>query len=667
MKRAFLSVVCLSIILFGLSSEVEARWVQTTGPTGGYVGYLATIGSDVYAAVPWGGVYRSVDNGASWTPVNLAPNSTRSVVFFYVLDSKFFVSTVNQELFMSADLGENWTLVDPPSDYCSMNPKVARGSDIFATGCTWRVYISNDDLVTWKPINKGLTYSDLTSMAVSDGIVFSGNRDGDIYRFSDGDSTWTKVFTSTTGQNITAVVTNEGKIFAAIDGSGVIVSSDQGDNWTAINSGLPNLNLHHLKVIDSRVYAPTLAGLYRLDDDGMSWTSLGLDGHVVTAFEISGPNFIASTQEVGVLISSDGGANWTVSNSGIVSSVVNDIVSKGERIVAATNQGLQLSRDGGDNWEGIAPVGVQFRCMEACGSYICASTPSAFYRSDDDGETWNLLSSVSGFTDMEASGDKLVGANVNGVFLSSDFGETWITTSITRNIFGVGYFGSSILASASDSIYVSHNNGATWTHSSLNPTYVGLTWSFAPCGADFFAATTGDGVYISRDSGLTWSPVHGGSRSPVDLTGKWIMPMFTRGTTLYAGCEFGLFSTVDQGETWLPVGSGLPAYISAIECSENEMLAGVDNRGVWKLSLGDCCSGIVGDANYNGGYEPTIGDVSTLIDMLFISRNPVECLAEADVNQSGNTTPTINDITIGDVSTLIDHLFISGTPLAECP
>jgi len=79
-----------------------------------------------------------------------------------------------------------------------------------------------------------------------------------------------------------------------------------------------------------------------------------------------------------------------------------------------------------------------------------------------------------------------------------------------------------------------------------------------------------------------------------------------------------------------------------------------------------CCTGIVGDANNNGGYRPTIGDVSTIIDMLFISEKPVTCLAEADANQSGGAEPTVNDITISDVSTLIDHLFISGAPLPEC-
>jgi hypothetical protein len=41
---------------------------------------------------------------------------------------------------------------------------------------------------------------------------------------------------------------------------------------------------------------------------------------------------------------------------------------------------------------------------------------------------------------------------------------------------------------------------------------------------------------------------------------------------------------------------------------------------------------------------------------------------EADANQSGGLDPKPDDITIGDISTLIDYLFITGQPLglAEC-
>jgi hypothetical protein len=79
-----------------------------------------------------------------------------------------------------------------------------------------------------------------------------------------------------------------------------------------------------------------------------------------------------------------------------------------------------------------------------------------------------------------------------------------------------------------------------------------------------------------------------------------------------------------------------------------------------------CCAGKVGDVNRLGGDEPTIGDISRLIDHLFITGAPLECYQEADINQSGGRYPIAEDITIGDISMLIDHLFISQILLNDC-
>jgi hypothetical protein len=89
-----------------------------------------------------------------------------------------------------------------------------------------------------------------------------------------------------------------------------------------------------------------------------------------------------------------------------------------------------------------------------------------------------------------------------------------------------------------------------------------------------------------------------------------------------------------------------------------------------------CCVGRVGDANFSGDDEPTIGDISVMIDAKFItgncvgpdSENPIlPCLLEADINQSGSTAPTCDDVTIGDISYLIDYLFITGPSLGLNP
>jgi hypothetical protein len=85
-----------------------------------------------------------------------------------------------------------------------------------------------------------------------------------------------------------------------------------------------------------------------------------------------------------------------------------------------------------------------------------------------------------------------------------------------------------------------------------------------------------------------------------------------------------------------------------------------------------CCELRVGDANMSGDDEPTIGDVTVMIDAKFITgtcTGILNCLEEADINVSAPGPATCDDITIGDITILIDYLFITGPSLGlpNCP
>ncbi|MCD6249824.1 MAG: hypothetical protein J7J98_05800 [candidate division Zixibacteria bacterium] len=90
------------------------------------------------------------------------------------------------------------------------------------------------------------------------------------------------------------------------------------------------------------------------------------------------------------------------------------------------------------------------------------------------------------------------------------------------------------------------------------------------------------------------------------------------------------------------------------------------SSGFWQNFSGsssDCCVGRVGDANGLGGDEPSIGDVAVMIDAKYIIGSCygiLDCLTEADINQSGGIDADCDDITIGDIAILIDYLFIIG-------
>jgi hypothetical protein len=79
-----------------------------------------------------------------------------------------------------------------------------------------------------------------------------------------------------------------------------------------------------------------------------------------------------------------------------------------------------------------------------------------------------------------------------------------------------------------------------------------------------------------------------------------------------------------------------------------------------------CCTGIVGDANNDGAYEPTLGDIMAMVDHLFVTGAPIACYAEADIDQSGGPNPGSSDLTLGDIMLLVDYLFITGKQVPSC-
>jgi PKD repeat protein len=73
-----------------------------------------------------------------------------------------------------------------------------------------------------------------------------------------------------------------------------------------------------------------------------------------------------------------------------------------------------------------------------------------------------------------------------------------------------------------------------------------------------------------------------------------------------------------------------------------------------------CCVARVGNVDCDPTDIVTMGDLTVLIDHLFISLAPVCCPSEANVD-------LIDPITMSDLTVLIDHLYISLAPLPLCP
>jgi hypothetical protein len=78
-------------------------------------------------------------------------------------------------------------------------------------------------------------------------------------------------------------------------------------------------------------------------------------------------------------------------------------------------------------------------------------------------------------------------------------------------------------------------------------------------------------------------------------------------------------------------------------------------------SVCGCCVGLTGNVDNDPGDGVDLGDLTALIDFLFISFTPPVCMEEANVDGDPG-----GGVDLGDLTALIDFLFISFTPPAPC-
>ncbi|MDD3731540.1 MAG: hypothetical protein PHU88_04095, partial [candidate division Zixibacteria bacterium] len=62
-----------------------------------------------------------------------------------------------------------------------------------------------------------------------------------------------------------------------------------------------------------------------------------------------------------------------------------------------------------------------------------------------------------------------------------------------------------------------------------------------------------------------------------------------------------------------------------------------------------------------------ISDITRLISFLYLQGAELCCIAEADVDNSGGSSPTVNDVDISDITYLIAHLYLDHRDLKPCP
>jgi len=166
-----------AVVLLGAQS-LQAQWIQTNGPYGGTINCFAVNGSNLFAGTD-GGVFRSTNNGTSWTAVNTGLTDTY-VLSLAVSGSNLFAGT-DGGVFRSTNNGTSWTAVNTGLTNTDVSSLAVNGSNLFA-GTGDGVFLSTNNGTSWTAVNTGLTSRIVDALAVNGSNLFAGTEDGGVWR-----------------------------------------------------------------------------------------------------------------------------------------------------------------------------------------------------------------------------------------------------------------------------------------------------------------------------------------------------------------------------------------------------------------------------------------------------------------------------------------------------
>jgi photosystem II stability/assembly factor-like uncharacterized protein len=231
------------------STDNGNSWVETFRALDPVLGLALNSQGHIFASVYLKGVYRSTDNGATWSQktVGLTNFGVRRIVVDNV--ENLYVAT-ECGIFKSTDNGDSWQPKNAGMGVRRIGWIATKPPDcLFATGRNGGSYRSTNNGDTWLPCTQSVS-GDFVITPRGDVLVASGEY---VFRSTDDGANWSSTNTGLGRSGMSLAVNSVGHIYGT-DGKSVCRSIDDGATWSVINSGLASLTANAL-IFDSEGYA----------------------------------------------------------------------------------------------------------------------------------------------------------------------------------------------------------------------------------------------------------------------------------------------------------------------------------------------------------------------------------------------------------------------------
>jgi photosystem II stability/assembly factor-like uncharacterized protein len=657
-KRLSLALFLISSVFLTGSIAQTARdndydrMVQMTGPFGGDVTAMAIdrrSADRIWIGASDGQIFRSTDGGKVWTRIRPGVKAPGSSITVVLLDSEkpgvIYVGMkplldLNEEtngggVFVSEDDGQSWSLFEGMRGRSvRAMSQSAKDPNAIAVAARDGVYYTTDRGKTWKRITpeNDPELKGFHSVAIDPrdaNVIYVGTHHLP-WRTTDAGKTWKRAASKERGMiddsDIFAIHIDQSNPDTVLMSacSGIYRSRDASETWTKLQ-GIPYTSrrthvIYQHPTKPQVIFAGTTEGLWVSTDGGKqdSWRRMTSARTVINAVAVhpDRPDRVfLGVDDVGVLISVDGGETYEVSNAGFVNRQVRAVAAdKAERgriyagvIFDRTNGGLFISEDGGGAWRqstngmGARDVYSLYQ-SESNPATIYAGTNNGLFRSDDRGRNWaqvkkaqvkavaksrktsklerdtlvdlqNQVFAIFPFTPIvsapnsgkgdsqpapahSATSNWMVASTWNGLFITEDEKKGWREIKFAKSINKTG-----------GNTAAQINGAAIVTNPKLP-------------GAIFVG--TDEGLFVSRDNGVSFQQL----ALPEAARRVRVVVCDPRGPeTIYVGAAAGFFRSTDGGRSWESRGGGMPqgGNIGAIvvgATNPDELYVSDESRGV---------------------------------------------------------------------------------------
>lgn len=425
---------------------------------------LIKVEDYLFAGTWYGGIFKSSDNGDSWTRIlNYDLSSVRHLTF---INNTLFASTYDN-LFYSTDYGNTW-------QNCFLGNYSSH---------LWVYTANNDDNFIYASTEIGLFRSPINSIS----------------------------FSKVSDQSFDQFIYKNNKLFG-INSAGLFYSINSGIDWSTLNTYIPSDKVFSTIKSGDNLFVGSGAGLFFSSDNGVHWykRNEGIVGDIRAFLSLDNLIFAASYGFWNYR-TSDNGITWIKLQNGITNNTTTCFARLNNDILIGTYGGsLFKSSNLGEDWTQFYEGGWPIRfvtCLLTLGDNIFVGTEDqVLYRSPNAGNTWTLSGNgISGsgrecIRDLVSNNNNVYVATDAGVFISSNYGYSW--SSINQGFEGIlikslASYQDKLFASGwyNGDVFISLNGGLNWKSIKIGMPSDAEIFSIDAFDNRLFASTLNHGLY----------------------------------------------------------------------------------------------------------------------------------------------------------------------------